>query len=153
VWLEIINKAEEVCNPLNRTLVFIENLKSNEPFKILRINLQQLLIAFGLILDNAIKYSHKNTEITISIEITGDYCALIVANDGVGFSENAFKQTAFERGENVAHTSGLGLGLIITKEIIEKMDGNLQISNFFAADDKTKVLGSQVTLNIPFISA
>jgi signal transduction histidine kinase len=82
------------------------------------------------ILDNAIKYSHKGT---VSVNLSGDHdsISLAVKDKGCGIPPDVLDKIfePFYRVDKDRSRSmgGNGLGLAITKEIIEKHGGEIQI--------------------------
>ncbi len=78
------------------------------------------------LLDNAIRYSDGGGKITVSIEKTGDCLKCSVSDEGAGIfdSEEEKVFTKFFRNpENFYHTEGSGIGLYITKSIVELSGG------------------------------
>lgn len=80
---------------------------------------------------NAVKFSPKQSEITVSALAIGEEIEVRVADQGKGISDeaqrNIFKR--FERGENVEKIDGLGLGLSICKTIIEQHGGTIGVDS------------------------
>lgn len=80
---------------------------------------------------NAVKYGNDNGTITVSHSVEGDLVSTSIADNGRGMSEEDQKHLfeKFFRASDVKKTSieGTGLGLFITKEIVEKMDGTLAV--------------------------
>lgn len=85
------------------------------------------------LLDNAGKYSLENTSVTISTELQGDIIVIKVADEGVGIKQEDFDKLfkKFSRIENhlTSKTQGNGLGLYITKNLVEKMGGEISVSS------------------------
>ena len=79
------------------------------------------------LIDNGGKYSPDNSTITITTEAKGEYIIIKVQDEGVGIkkedSDKLFKK--FSRIENhlTSKTQGNGLGLYITKQLVESMNG------------------------------
>lgn len=83
------------------------------------------------IIDNAIKYSPKNCDVTVSVFDTADRTTVSVASMGPCLGEEEF-ETVFERsvrGKNAAklRPSGTGLGLAVAKDIIEVFGGEISV--------------------------
>lgn len=82
------------------------------------------------VMDNAIKYSQENTRIYASTKKEGQYVALSLKN----ISKEALNirpeelMEQFVRGERSRHTEGSGLGLYISRSLIELMEGELNIN-------------------------
>jgi two-component system sensor histidine kinase TctE len=96
------------------------------------------------ILDNAIKYSPAETDITVQLQ-PGDPCRLQVCDQGRGFEPADIPKlpNRFSRGSNVADVVGSGLGLTIVADVARAHGGTLEI----AANPKGT--GACVTLVLP----
>lgn len=83
------------------------------------------------IIDNAIKYSKQNSEIVISTFIDEVSYMIAVKDKGIGISKDDFTKIfkKFYRGkrEENLKEEGVGLGLYISKLIIEKQNGSMEI--------------------------
>lgn len=80
------------------------------------------------LIDNAIKYSPKNTQVNISFVETNGFSQISIADQGYGIPEDA-KPHLFEKFYRVNRSSsepkGTGLGLFVTKELIERQGGKI----------------------------
>lgn len=98
---------------------------------------------FVNILENACKYSATNTPVEIKIENKNDFNVVSIKNFGSHIEENekenVFKK--FYRIDNYLTSSaqGSGLGLYIAKNLIEKMQGKIEI-NSSVEDNYTEFL-------------
>lgn len=94
---------------------------------------------------NAIKYSVKG-EIEISVENEAGNVEVIVRDTGIGMNEEERKNlfTKFYRVQNddTKDIVGTGLGLWITKQLVENMNGKIMV-------DSIKEVGSQFTVLLP----
>ncbi len=85
------------------------------------------------LIDNAGKYSGEGKNITITTEVEGNFVSIKVKDEGVGIkkedSDKLFKK--FSRIENhlTSKTQGNGLGLYITKHLVEKMGGQISFTS------------------------
>ena len=83
------------------------------------------------LIENAAKYSNENTTITITTEPAGDYVSIKVTDRGVGILPENYNKifTKFSRIDNplTRKVQGSGLGLYITKNLVEKMDGRISV--------------------------
>jgi PAS domain S-box-containing protein len=83
-------------------------------------------------LSNAVKYAPESETITITIDWLNDFVKVSVIDQGAGIPKEKLARL-FERyyraDENVQHVSGLGLGLYICKEIIERHEGRIGVES------------------------
>lgn len=88
-----------------------------------------LQAALQNILDNAIKYSPDDSDITASIHVS-DMITLSISDQGRGFGDTDLSAltTRYTRGANVGDIVGSGLGLTIADEVARAHGGRLEIS-------------------------
>ena len=81
------------------------------------------------VLDNAVKYSSEGGNIKITAEQFEIYQAIHVIDDGPGISEEEAAKIfgRFYRGSLVQQEEGVGIGLYLTREILEKEDGYIKV--------------------------
>jgi signal transduction histidine kinase/CHASE3 domain sensor protein len=95
-----------------------------------RDRLEQVL---GNLLENAVKYSPDGSEIFVSVEDRGDQVITSVCDRGMGIPKDELNQVfeRFHRGRQVSSTNygGLGLGLYITKQIVERHGGTIWVES------------------------
>lgn len=100
------------------------------------------------LLSNAVKYTSGKGQITITISLGGEGFKVSVADQGVGIpkSQQVNIFTKFFRADNVVKllTEGTGLGLYITKLIVEGMGGKI---SFVSQENK----GTTFILTLPLI--
>lgn len=93
----------------------------------------KLARAFGNLLKNAISYSYENTCIDIEIAIENEKIKIVFKNKGDKIPEYKLEKIfdKFYRGDEARTTSngGAGLGLAITKQIIELHGGKISVKN------------------------
>ncbi len=87
----------------------------------------------GNLLDNAIKFSPQGGQVTIRMEDQGDTYRISVIDQGVGVSP-AYYDHIFERFYRVRNSasnqySGIGLGLYVSKAIIEAHGGRIGLTS------------------------
>lgn len=121
----------------------ITGLKHPVKVKADRTKLKQTLLN---LLTNAIKYNRENGSVTLECDQTSDDTVLISITDtGHGISEENQAQIfePFNRlGAENSAIEGTGIGLTITKRIIEKMNGSIAFTS-------TPGKGSCFTLELP----
>jgi signal transduction histidine kinase/CHASE3 domain sensor protein len=95
-----------------------------------RDRLEQVL---GNLMENAVKYSPDGSEILVSLEQRDDQLVTSVADRGIGIPTDELGQVfeRFHRGRQVSSTNygGLGLGLYITKQIVERHGGTIWVES------------------------
>ena len=104
------------------------NLKNED--LIFNLDERWLKEAIHNLVDNAIKYSPNGSTINISIYKSYLNYNLDIENECKDISEETLPKIfeRFYRGKNSVSKDGLGLGLFIAREIIEKHGGNIRAS-------------------------
>ncbi len=87
--------------------------------------------AFTALLDNAIKFSPEGGTVEIHLRREGDQVGVEISDQGIGISPEILPHI-FERFYHVDKSGdqlfeGLGLGLAITKQVIEQHKGHLDV--------------------------
>ncbi|MBJ2127707.1 response regulator [Alteromonas sp. IB21] len=96
------------------------------------------------ILSNAIKFTAKDKSVKAQVKYKNGKLIFNVIDQGIGMSEDDQKRlfTPFERMQNALKISGTGLGLNISKRLIELMDGSIKVSSKLDT-------GTRVSVSIP----
>ena len=152
-YLSLLNEEKEISKELQNKYMKIALDKSlrleeltNQFFEITRYNLKDMSVnkpevliynadgdklarAFGNLLRNAINYSYKNTIITIDMIENEDNIEVVFKNKGATIPEYKLERIfdKFYRADEAreSNSGGAGLGLAITKEIIELHQGTI----------------------------
>lgn len=96
-----------------------------------RGNDEYFAMAIQNLIDNALKYSEANAEVTLSAASDGEKVIVKVCDLGVGIPaeerEKIFNR--FYRFENgaVQHRSGFGLGLSLVRTVVTAMNGTIEV--------------------------
>ena len=92
---------------------------------------------------NAIKYT-DNGEVTVGVAMTKGNITIYVADTGCGMTQEEQQRVfnAFTRLPDAQGKEGVGLGLSITREIVHKLGGSINVSS-------RKGYGSKFTVIIP----
>lgn len=126
------NFADLVAEVIDELKAFTDekNLKINFYFEELRLNVDKRWMkeAIHNLIENAIKYTPENSEIDIKIYKSYLNYNLDIENycDKLNEDDSAKIFGRFYRGKNSIGKDGLGLGLFITREIIEKQGGTIK---------------------------
>ena len=128
----LLEQLVDECYPMLEK----NNLKCelNAPNRVMYIgDGDKLARAFDNLLKNAINYSYKDTTIEIKLEQVNDKIKICFKNKGDKIPQYKLDKIfeKFYRGDDsrTSSTGGAGLGLAITKEIIELHDGTINVKN------------------------
>lgn len=100
-------------------------------------------IALNLI-SNAIKFTRPDKTVSVKVKYRQKYLVLSVKDEGIGISEDEQCKlfSPFERMDNATTFKGTGLGLNITKQLVELLHGNIKVNSQLNA-------GTHVVVQIP----
>jgi signal transduction histidine kinase len=90
-------------------------------------------MAVNNLLDNAIKYSARESKVWVELKEENGTINLFIKDEGKGIADEE-KQKVFDKFYRVGnqHTKGAkgtGLGLFLTKKIIQQHNGNISVIN------------------------
>jgi PAS domain S-box-containing protein len=92
-----------------------------------------LSTVFRNLISNAIKFSHQGGEVSIASNITGKKVIIIIEDFGIGMKKETmkklFKIESHFTSKGTSGERGTGLGLILTKEFIEKNKGSINVES------------------------
>ena len=94
---------------------------------------EKLKLILSNLINNALKYSYKNSTVIIKVSIEDDILTISVQDFGTGISDNNQK-IIFERFKRLdsginSINRGHGLGLSITKALLDVLDGKITIKS------------------------
>lgn len=138
--LQIINPQQIIIDCITglsgsaeqKNITIIENYQTNHTK--IHGHPEEIQQVFFNIIGNAIKFSPVNSEVRITVlkAVNAGYVLFEIADDGPGIPENE-KSLIFNkyyRSRTVRkHMNGVGLGLYISRKIIQAMGGTLQVTN------------------------
>ncbi len=86
--------------------------------------------ALGNVLDNAVKYSPFGSAVTVTVRELEMFVCISVEDEGMGILEEEQAQIfeRFYRGKNAGHEEGSGVGLYLTRMILQKEGGYIKVS-------------------------
>ena len=105
--------------------------------------------AIRILVDNAIKYTDKNGEITISATADGSFVRISVSDSGIGINPeilpNVFDRFVRADESRTRATGGAGLGLSIAQWIVSRHNGHLEVLS-------REGIGTRITLVLPALT-
>jgi PAS domain S-box-containing protein len=107
--------------------------------------LKQILLN---LISNAINYNHEEGSVTLICEALDPHILSIsVADTGCGIPEQDLSEVfkPFSRSSNVRHIEGTGIGLTITKQLVDLMGGKISVKSEVGK-------GSVFSLELPIIA-
>lgn len=146
-----IGKLVDDCLPLIKTLADEKAVSLNieeapsTPVIADAMRLKQVLLN---LLNNGVKYNRKGGTLTLSYDKLGDHLRVRIRDTGIGISEKHQEMMfrSFSRlGQENSTTEGSGVGLVITRNLLEAMNGKLDF-------DSQKNQGSTFWFDLPFAS-
>jgi len=111
--LERVELFEDLAKVKNIT--FTQKIEKNLHFMINRIELQRVI---DNTLSNAVKYSQKNTHVTISLEKYNGNLQMCIQDEGIGIADTQQVFERYHREDTIQ--GGFGIGLSIVKHICNK---------------------------------
>lgn len=137
----VIEKVIQLISIKDKTHKIIKNFSKNLPTANLdEDKFQQIMTN---LIDNAEKYSPADSEVTISTALKNEKIEICVQDNGVGIKEEDISKIfeKFVRLENhlTSTTQGNGLGLYITKSLVELMNGQIFVESELNKGTKFKV--------------
>ncbi|MGD2091351.1 MAG: tetratricopeptide repeat-containing sensor histidine kinase [Candidatus Aminicenantes bacterium] len=102
------------------------------------------------LVSNAVKYSYQEGDINISSQSNGDFLEVSVADTGVGIPadklNSLFDPYAHNSTRGTAGEKGIGLGLVLCKELVEKNRGTIRVESNTNNESTT---GTRVIFTLP----
>jgi two-component system sensor histidine kinase KdpD len=85
--------------------------------------------ALGNVLENAIKYSPEGSLVEVRAETADGVLAIQVADQGSGAPEKSLQRMFDRFYRGAAATPGMGLGLYVTRSLVERLGGEIAAFN------------------------
>ncbi len=147
VLQEVIQAAYKKVSPMAKkkritfTIFTIEGMVKGD--------MQRLTEVFINLFDNAIKYSHSKTTVSVSSKRRKNVVAIAIVDQGIGIAD-ADLPHIFDRfyraDKSRSQADGHGLGLSIAKKIINAHNGSIEVEN-------TSKKGTTFTITLPVIAS
>ena len=97
------------------------------------------------VVDNAVKHSADGGRISVHLELQGESARIRVCDEGTGIPPHVLPHVFdrfYSKGNSSSRQSGMGLGLYITRQIVEHHEGTIAI-------ESTEGEGTCVTIELP----
>lgn len=129
----------------NQRLTFV-----NHALHLERLMIDEVLVSRILLnlFSNAIKYSPNGGEIRLELDQNGEWVVLRVRDEGIGIQPDKL-ETIFEpfyRIDDVKHIQGMGLGLSIVKDCVDRHKGRIHVES---SQGQGTIFTVQLPLTIP----
>ncbi len=147
----------ELASIIHSSLEFVEPLRESKKIN-MHINLSEKCIAivdperlkYALIqiLTNAIRYNDTGHDVYVSLQQVNDRSLIIIQDNGYGIAQDMLNKALqpFSRaGRENLSTLGLGIGLSLSKELIERMNGALMIESELEIGTKVQISLKRIT--------
>lgn len=129
VFYETVPMAQTLAE--NRGLQFhVPAMAHNWPnIMVDAMRLKQVLLN---LLSNAVKYNTDHGEVTLDCKVAGTHLKIMVSDTGPGIAPNRLEELfqPFSRlGQENGDVEGTGIGLTLTKELVEHMNGEISVES------------------------
>jgi len=142
---ELLNQCISLISPqADRHQVNIINKTSNKQH-VVKADLTRLKQILLNLLSNAVKYGNDSSDVIVDSDVVDSHHIRInVSDSGEGLTEENIDKlfSSFERLNKTHEVEGTGLGLVITKSLIEAMGGRIGI-------ESTLGVGSTFWIEVP----
>jgi len=116
---------------------------------IIKVHANRIISVIEILLDNAIIYTPRGGKVTVIIQRKRNDVILSVTDTGIGISKseinNIFSNFYRTTNARTSNTEGIGIGLNISKNIIERFGGHISVTS----EGVNK--GSTFTVSLPTI--
>ncbi len=138
-WLD--KEIKKFSSIIQRKEVTVTN-KTKGPVYI-KGDIDAITFIFRNILHNAIRFTNKKGKIEIAITDDTKKSTIVIQDDGIGMDKNEIaKILKKDNWTGSRKEKDIGLGLLVTRKLIEKHNGTFSI-------ESNKALGTKVTVEIP----
>lgn len=126
---ECINLIEPITQKYEIELVY-KPAKENVTIRADRTRMKQVIVN---LLSNAIKYNKKSGRVDVGIEsLNNEFYSISVKDSGVGIKKenlNGLFEPFNRLDAEYSEVEGTGIGLVITKQLVEMMGGNIRVKS------------------------
>jgi two-component system sensor histidine kinase SenX3 len=143
---ECVNLTRVRHNLSADSVSFAESINGGRPQ--VKADVDELRVAISNLLDNAVKYSVKDVQVSVEVATLDDKkVAVRIADTGIGIPaaqlKRIFKRFYRVPGRVMARIKGTGLGLFIVRSVVERHGGKV------FAESEGPGHGSRFTIELP----
>ena len=130
--VELVQASLRDCEPYAQTFGIHLRAKFDQDraIHVDPVRLQQVL---ANLLSNAIKFSPRDSDVLVTTQNVGNRVAIAVVDQGAGipraFQHKLFHRFARADDSNTRLAGGTGLGLAISKDLVEQMQGQIEVES------------------------
>lgn len=127
---EMVLDVVETFHFSNQThTIFVNNTQGDYLVEADRQRMEQVMIN---LITNAIKYSPDANNVHVTLESSPQEVSVQVTDEGMGLSHDQQEKvfTRFYQVEGTSKMAGLGLGLYLSKEIIDRHGGHIGVNSY-----------------------
>ncbi|OHD14344.1 MAG: hypothetical protein A2086_07820 [Spirochaetes bacterium GWD1_27_9] len=146
-----LTKLGEILNKVIKTLEYIakeKNININyDNMNDIQLYSDENILETVLrnLISNSLKFTNKGGEISITVKQTNDVVEIVICDNGVGIEKNKIPGlldlSTHSTTYGTNNEKGSGLGLIICKEFIEKLNGKIHI-------ESEKNMGTKIIISL-----
>lgn len=111
----------------------------------IKANVGELQQIWTNVIKNAVEATHSDSTISVKTYLAEDYIYIIVEDEGEGVPDD-MKESIFDINVTTKHSAsefGLGLGLAITRQILDKYGGSILV------EDSETLQGARFVIKLP----
>ncbi|MCG8698845.1 MAG: response regulator [Bacteroidales bacterium] len=147
---DVFSSFETLANSKNISFTYTPGPQS----LLLPFDRDKMEIVLVNLLSNAFKFTPENGKIQVKIETTDEFCCIQVINSGEGIPPEHINHV-FDRfyqipGNNLTTMAGSGIGLSLTKNIIELHHGSIKVESQV---QKQTIFTIEIPINADLFSA
>lgn len=129
--LKLANECKNELNPLAKKYDIKMNIKCNEDELYINADKNEIRRVITNLIGNAIKHSQESSKIEIDINKNNKDLKFDVIDDGIGISKDDCEKlfSRFSQGTSQKRSSSTGLGLYLSRQIIEAHNGKIYVNS------------------------
>ncbi len=126
-----VQEAIDLCSMQNMKIIFRQNILQPVAFK---TDAFRLSVVLNNLLSNAVKYQkpgEPHPSISIKVSVTKEAANISVEDNGIGIQKDSLDNIFQMFFRSTKNATGLGIGLYIVKEAVNRMGGDITIKSEF----------------------